>query len=444
VWQDFLLACATYNEESLHDEVEAEAREAVTRLAAHASLAIWNGNNENLWLVEKYRWREELDGKSWGGGFYFDLLPAIVSELDPTRPYIPGSPFSPSPDDPPNEPSTGLVHLWDVWNDKDYTAYADHTPRFVAEFGFQGPANWSTLMSAVHDDPLTPSSPVLLSHQKAEDGNGKLERGWRGHFPDPGNLADWHWTAQLNQARAITFGVERFRSLAPYCRGTVVWQLNDCWPVVSWAAIDGYGRRKPMWHALRRAYSDRLLTIRRDAADRLVLTMVNDAPEPWSGTVRVRRLDFSGDVLAAHQQDMSVLRRGVTSIRVPEAVGRAADTARELLVADCTAGDTVERSVWFPDEDLRLSLPKAEVAGELSRVPGGYLLDIEARTLVRDLTLQVDRLDASATIDQQLVTLLPGEGTRLAIRSTVDMQEQDLLTPPVMRTANDLVASRLP
>ncbi|MGZ4609874.1 MAG: glycoside hydrolase family 2 protein [Actinomycetes bacterium] len=441
VWQDFLFACATYDEELLHDEVEAEAREAVTRLSAHASLAIWNGANENVWLAGDYGWRDQLAGKSWGGGFYDNLLPAIVGELDPTRPYIPNSPYSPAVEADPNDPSTGLVHLWDVWNRKDYTAYADHTPRFVSEFGFQGPPSWSTMTAAIHDDPLSPSSPVMLAHQKAEDGNRKLERGWQGHFPDPASLDDWHWTTQLNQARAIGFGIERFRSLAPYCRGTIVWQLNDCWPVVSWAAVDGYGRRKPLWHALRRAYSDRLMTVRREGED-VVLALINDAPEPLRGSVRVRRLSFAGEVLAEHVQDAAAAPRAVTSFALPSRVAAAGDPSAELLVADNPADDDVHRSVWFFDEDLRLALPAPRLTGSLSRVAGGYTLEVVAHTLVRDLTLHVDRLDPDATVDQQLVTLLPGERTRLQITSDAALDESALLTMPVLRTANDLVARR--
>ncbi len=70
---------------------------------------------------------------------YYDLLPRVVAELDPTRPYWPGSPYSGAPDLPPNDPARGTIHIWDVWNREDYSRYAAYRPRFVAEFGFQGP-----------------------------------------------------------------------------------------------------------------------------------------------------------------------------------------------------------------------------------------------------------------------------------------------------------------
>src|SRR3712207_6097090 len=107
-WQDFLFACAAYGEEEpLRGEVVAEAREAVTRLTPHPSLVLWNGCNENLWGREDWGWREQLNGRTWGAGYYLDVLPGIVAELDPTRPYWPGSPWSGSTGRHPNLPEHG-------------------------------------------------------------------------------------------------------------------------------------------------------------------------------------------------------------------------------------------------------------------------------------------------------------------------------------------------
>ena len=266
VWQDFLFACAAYSEEEpLRGEVVAEAREAVTRLSSRPSLVVWNGNNENIWGYVEWGWRQQLAGRSWGDGYYTELLPAIVAELDPRTPYSPGSPFSYADYHHPNDPRSGTMHIWDVWNQLDYTHYRDYPARFVSEFGFQGPAAWSTLFSVVHDQPADPYGTQMLVHQKAHEGNLKLERGLGDHLPgwstDGGaDMDDWHWLTSLNQARAVAYGIEHFRSLYPRNTGAIVWQLNDNWPVVSWAAVDHAGIRKPLWHALKRVYADRLLT----------------------------------------------------------------------------------------------------------------------------------------------------------------------------------------
>ncbi|MGW5263278.1 glycosyl hydrolase 2 galactose-binding domain-containing protein [Microbispora sp. NPDC004025] len=401
VWQDFPFACAAYPEEGgFAAEVEAEAREHVARLTRHASLVLWCGNNENIEGHADWGWQETLEGRSWGAGFYYDVLPRVVAELDPTRPYWPGSPYSGAPDLPPNDPSKGTVHIWTVWNTHDYTHYGTYTPRFVAEFGFQGPPTYATLRAAVSDDPLTPVSPGVTHHQKAIDGNLKLLRGLGEHLPRPDGFDDWHYYTQVNQARAMAFGIERFRALAPYCMGTIVWQLNDCWPVTSWAAVDGGGRRKPLWYALRRAYADRMLTFQGDA-----LAVVNDTDEPWSGELAVERLSLAGDILAKERFDVVVPARGTASVELPEGVARAGNPAGEVLVA--TLGDA--RALRFPGEDPAMDYPPAEMDTVVEEFEGGLRVRVTARTIVRELALFPDRLDPRATVDDQLVTLLPGE-----------------------------------
>ena len=434
VWQDFLFACAAYaEEEPLRGEVIAEAREAVTRLSPHPSLVLWNGCNENIWGHEDWGWQDSLGDRTWGWGYYADLLPSIVAELDPTRPYSPGSPYSMSPQRHPNDPAHGTMHIWDVWNERDYSAYRDYVPRFVAEFGFQGPPAWATLMRTVHDRPLAPDSAGMVLHQKAEDGNGKLARGLAGHLPAPQTFDDWHWATSLNQARAVAFGVEHFRSWAPVCMGTAVWQLNDCWPATSWAAIDGDGRRKPLWYALRRSYRDRLLTVQPRVGG-LALVAVNDSAQRWTGAVEVSRRSFSGAVLAAVSVALDVGPRAASTVLLAENVATAGDPTAELLLAECGA----DRAWWPFAEDIDAALPVADLDTHVEAVDGGYRLTVTTRTLVRDLALLADRAAPDAIVDDMLVTLLPGDTTTFDIRTATVLTAEQLVDPLVLRSANQL------
>ncbi|GFN00940.1 hypothetical protein Sfulv_57500 [Streptomyces fulvorobeus] len=167
VWQDFLFACAAYPEEQpLRGEVEAEARDNVVRLMPHASLVLWNGNNENLWGFRDWEWEPSLAGDSWGEGYYLGLLPRIVAELDPTRPYTAGSPWSGSWDHHPNDPRHGTHHSWEVWNRQDYAEYRASVPRFVAEFGWQAPPAMATLRRALPGEDLAPDSPACCTTRR--------------------------------------------------------------------------------------------------------------------------------------------------------------------------------------------------------------------------------------------------------------------------------------
>ncbi|CAM5230574.1 glycoside hydrolase family 2 protein [Streptomyces griseomycini] len=409
VWQDFPFACAAYPEEQpLRGEVEAEARENVVRLMPHPSLVLWNGNNENLWGFRDWDWEPGLAGDSWGEGYYLGVLPRVVAELDPTRPYTAGSPWSGSWRHHPNDPAHGTHHSWEVWNRADYADYRLHVPRFVAEFGWQAPPAYATLRRALPGEELAPDSPGMLHHQKADDGNGKLERGLGRHFAVPeGDFDRWHYLAQVNQARAVAAGIEHWRSHWPVCAGTVVWQLNDCWPVTSWAAIDGDGREKPLYHELRRLYADRLLTLRAHA-DGLTLAAVNQSAEGWHGTLRLRRMSVGGTVIAEASPALAAGGRTVAEIPVPGGLVPAGP--EEFLVADADTDGL--RALHFPVPDREVAYPRPEF--EVALAPGG--ITVTARTLVRDLLLQADRLDPDARADRGLVTLLPGERVTIGVR----------------------------
>jgi beta-mannosidase len=440
VWQDFLFACGAYAEEPwLADEVEAEAREAVTRLSRHASLVIWNGNNEAIWGYVDWDWRRQLAGRTWGEGYYFDLLPRVVAELDGTRPYSPGSPWSFGDYLHPNDAANGTMHIWDVWNRLDYTAYRDHEPRFVSEFGFQGPPAWSTLTSVVHDEPLDPYGHEMLVHQKAEDGNLKLERGLDGHLPAPSTIEDWHWATQLNQAAAIRFGIEHFRSLAPLNTGVVVWQLNDDWPVVSWAAVDFAGHRKPLWHVLRAVYEARLATIQPRASG-LALVLLNDTDDPWSCTVTVAAVAFDGGRRDEVALPVTVEARGSTTVALPAALVDGLDPAAELLVADLP-GFGAGRARWDAAEvvDQHLDPGAVEAVVALAETaPGVALVTVTARSYARDVTLLVDRVDPGAVVDTGMVTLLAGESATFRVTGVAESDAERLVADDVVRHAGDL------
>jgi beta-mannosidase len=439
VWQDFLFACAAYAEEDwLATEVEAEAIQAITRLSAHPALVIWNGNNENLWGYVQWGWRPLLAGRSWGNGYYRELFPSLLAELDPTRAYSPGSPFSFTDYLHPNDENNGTMHVWDVWNGRDYTGYRAYTPRFVAEFGFQGPPAWSTLTRVVHDERLDPYGPDMLVHQKADDGNLKLERGLHGHLPVPATIEDWHFATQLNQAMAVRFGIEHFRSLAPHNTGSIVWQLNDNWPVISWAAVDFDEHRKPLWYALRSAYRPRLATIQpRDGG--LALILLNDTPDRWAGRITVSRVAFDGTVLATEDVRGAAAERGALTLPLPAELSTPGRVSSEVLVADF--GDAAfARAIWNFAEVVDQDLDPGPITATATRADTGYRVSVTARSYVRALTLQIDRVDPLATVDDALVTLLPGETARFRITSTVQVDPAAFLQPLVLRHANGLLS----
>ncbi|MCD4823956.1 MAG: glycoside hydrolase family 2 protein, partial [Phycisphaerae bacterium] len=429
VWQDFLFACALYpEEEPLRTLVEAEARHNITRLCPHPSLVIWDGCNENIWAYlhwpdDGVKWKKQAAGRTWGEGFYFDLLPRLVNELDSTRPYWPGSPYSGSMDIHPLDDDHGNKHVWEPWFEKNYRSYRNHTPRFASEFGFQGPPAASTLKKSIPADQLVIDSPAMLHHQKCPDGNLKINTYISDDFGNIEHFSDWTYLAQLNQARALTCAVEWFRSLQPRCMGSLYWQLNDCWPVTSWAAVDGDGKPKPMWYATRRFYADHLLTIQPAADGKLCLYAINDTDQTWSGNASIMRMGFDGRQCETRQISLDVPARScVCAYEMEKAISSPDDKSNEFIVA---GADDI-RATWFFDIDKKLAYPKPEFDAELTRNGSTYRLTISAESMLRDIAVFADRLDDDAKVNDQLITLLPGESFTFVIESDKQLTREML------------------
>lgn len=489
VWQDFTLACAAYPEDArTKADIEEEARYQITRLSPHPSLIVWNGSNENYvaysgWPGYKQALRDDdrkpnsygYGEKGWGDYYYSELFPELLAELDPTHVYLPSSPMSFTKFVDANKDTDGTMHIWDVWNGWDYRQYAQYTPRFADEFGYQAPPAWSTLNRVVHDKPFEAFGPQMLVHQKAMGGNYKLARGMRSHLTpgniddvsfnqdgtrnwliptdDWGNMEDWHWACQLQQAQAIRFGVEHMRSLEPVNAGALIWQLNDDWPVVSWAAVDYYGHRKPLWYASRDFFTPRLATLqprisdkawrdlswegKRPECDTTALVLLNDTRQAWSGSWTIERISLDGTVLASQTADVSLDAISHTAVVLNPDVAAFGDPSDELIVATPDRAGFA-RTILNGAEVVDQKLDSRPLSASVSKVDGGYRISVRANAYVRDLFCMVDKVDHRATIDDGMATLLPGEEISWTVTSEDVDDPQRFVAPNVLRSANDL------
>ncbi len=446
VWQDFMFACATYPEDVPYPElIEREAREAVSRLAHLPSIVLWCGGNENVLGYESWGWKQQMQHDQhqggvrgvWGERYYFDILRRVVEELDPSRPYWPDSPHSSVQRTSlhPNDADHGDRHTWDAKVEQ----YRNIVPRFCSEFGHQSPPCWATMNETWGEDQLQLDSPAMMHRQRATGGNdvwyGSNIMG--GRWRTPRDFDEWLYQAHLLQARAISLGIEWMRANQPRCMGALFWQFNDAWAGHSWSCIDSAGRRKPLWYAARRSFAPRLLTFQPvDGA--LCLCVVNETPEAWDTTLQVRRFRLDDFELAERYERVVVPARTCwRSKPVLEIFGSPFDNRTECLVADA-AGSEVERAWWFHDQDALLQLPTPAIIATARRIAVDQCeLSIRADTLIRDAVFAVDRLDPDAEIDDNLLTLLPGEQRSVRIRTNLDLPCRAWISPPVFRCANE-------
>lgn len=404
VWQDFSFACAAYAEDAAAaSAVEREVEDAVRRVGHRASLALWCGCNENLWGYEDWGWKDKLGGGPWGQKLYYDVIPAALAPLDPSRPYIPGSPFSRDSELHPNDETQGTTHHWDTWNQLDYAHFENKSSRFASEFGWQAPASWPTLATALGHAPESGADADVQRLQKHPEGQAALDRAVAGHVPHlPQDGRGWYFSTQLVQARAIRAAIGRFRSLHDTCSGALWWQLDDCWPALSWSVIDVAGRRKLGWYAAAETMTPRAVVTTADGVND-GLTLVNDLPQPWAVAGWLRVIDDDGVTLAKRSLDIVVPADGYTVVAPTELpVGAAA------VVVD--AGSI--RGVRWLRDDLDLSHAPAVLSVTSTQPSDGVVrVTVTAETLARDTALlaEMDPRLPDARVDGQLALLLPGE-----------------------------------
>jgi beta-mannosidase len=400
VWQDFMFACSVYplTDAAYLANVEVEVREQVRRLRHRACLALWCGNNEMEAGWADWGWdrSETAELKAAYLRFFGETLPEWVSAEDGATPYWPSSPSSGNPLVEPLGETTGDYHQWTVWHNlAPFDFYTEHTYRFVSEFGFESLPAMTTIQTFAADPAdWNLGSPILDLHQKNPAGNAKILYYLAQQFRLPREFEGLVYLSQVLQAEAMRVGVEHWRRERARCGGAMYWQLNDCWPVSSWAGIDYFGRWKALHYATRRFYAPVLLSCSLGDGE-AAIALTNDRAEPWRGTVRwsLERLDgsveSSGEVAAAAA---GCATAQIARIPAPASID---ERRSRVLVAELVEAGSRRSLVvtpFVPDKHLALTAPTLEVSVKLAPA-GQAVVRLESDTLARWVELALDGAD---------------------------------------------------
>lgn len=272
VWLDLMYACSFYDlTPDFERSIRLETEQNIRRVRHHASLAILCGNNEmesfmagaQAGLVNHHdafgpkRWSHVADYTK----MYEYILPEICKRLAPQTFWWPSSPSSGGCFDDPNDPNRGDVHYWDVWHgEKPFTEYRKFFFRYASEFGFQSFPCLKTIETFTEPGDRNIFSRIMERHQRNGAANGKILAYLAQTFRYPNSFDDLLYASQLLQAEAIRYGVEHWRRNRERCMGAIIWQLNDCWPVASWASVDYFGRWKALHYAAKRFFAPVLIS----------------------------------------------------------------------------------------------------------------------------------------------------------------------------------------
>jgi beta-mannosidase len=417
VWQDFMFACGIY---PAHADFQASVREeastAVRRLRHHACLALWCGNNEDYLLAESvglYGPNAPSD-RFEARAIYERLLPEVCAELDPDRPYWPGSPYSPDPSGATSANSAlgGDRHSWEVWHQQmlPYQRYGEVQARFVSEFGLQSHPSLPLLESILPVEERFPESRTLMWHNKAGSGTPDGHRRLAVYLADNlrvgPSLAEHVYATQFVQAEAMRVAYQDFRRRwqqpgARACGGALVWQLNDCWPVTSWALIDSAGRVKPAWHTVRRALAPVAVAARlpATAGQAATLAVMNGSLAARSLILFWRVFNRAGACLGETRLSVDVPGSASIELQAPVPVANE-PLMGELLACDPGSDQLLARDCAWTEPFKFYDLSAAGI--DLRRV--GRSLQLRADVPVKGLWLEAPGVSFS----DNFIDLAPG------------------------------------
>lgn len=424
VWQDFMFGCTTYpHDPSFLARVEEEAIYNIKRLRNYASLSLWCGNNEIQEGIKYWGWNKRFDTDVYDGmkeGYevlYNELLPRIVNTYDADRCYVHGSPYS-SNWGRPESWASGDSHNWGIWyGRKPFESLDTELSRFMSEFGFQSFPEMKTISTFAEPKDYQLESDVMNGHQKASVGNELIEASMKRYFKVPEKFEDFVYVGLVLQGEGMRHGFEAHRRNMPYCMGTLYWQLNDSWPVVSWASIDYYGNWKALHYQAQRAFAPVLINSIQEEDD-LAIYLISDRLDDLTNlTLSYELIDFSGRRIkkgefenftlesnSVKQIDKRSLGRYVSDDLKSKTVLRFQLKQKNSVIAE-------ELHYFAYTKDLELVDPK--ISTKLKRVSDGYELSVKSNQLVKDLFIEVPM--QGARFSDNFFDLLPGTTKKIMI-----------------------------
>uniref|UniRef100_A0A7V3YH06 Beta-mannosidase B n=1 Tax=Candidatus Caldatribacterium californiense TaxID=1454726 RepID=A0A7V3YH06_9BACT len=430
VWQDFMFACAYYPKSpEFLQEVEREIQAVVKQLRNETAIVLWCGNNELQWLHER---NKEITGKKDlefpDYDVYHILMPRLLKDLDPTRPFWPSSPYGGSD---PNAEHEGDRHFWDVSiliedlkERVNYENYARDRGKFISEFGVLAPPVLESLREFIPEEELFLDSPSWQFHNNVferENIRGML----REFVKDPECLSfpEYLRFAQLLQGEALKFALEHWRRRKFLTAGALFWMYSDCWGAIGWTVIDYYLRKKPSYYFVQRAFQPVDLSLRRGEYA-VELFVVNDTPESLALAVEYGLSCFDGREITSgnflcHIPPNSSRKVGV----VP--CGAAKERPSEVFFwARLLNGDRVldwERCFFVRFKDLKLE--KARVDWDIVFEKGETFIELVSPVFAWFVNVE---LPSSFAPEDNYFDLFPGKVRRLNIAGEGELKKQDV------------------
>ncbi|MBQ3606945.1 MAG: glycoside hydrolase family 2 protein [Bacteroidales bacterium] len=433
VWQDMAFACGMFPSDSTYlSNVKEEIKDNVRRLRNHPSLVLWCGNNENEISYFEWGWNrtlthdQRIDYEKGLKKLFYDVIPSTVDAEDGTRYYHPTSPVTGHSGVPY---SMGDAHMWSVWKGGWVEEYLKphNIARFMSEYGFISYPDMFSMKKFIPEWDMYTGSPSMLAHHRAYDdttrdpnySDNTICRYMNRYAWVPEKFEDYVYMTQWFQAEAVKVAMEAHRRAKPYCMGTLFWQLNDCWPVVSWSSIDYYGRWKALQYYSRRAYAPVLVSPYLAEDGTVSVKVVSDRIEEFNGTLETYVMGFDGNIIKQTDVRCYVNAEGTKDVFRIESHELDGDT---FLYVRLVEGNTiVSENIFFnryPDEYTRL---KPNISIEAVKTDDGIEMILSTDKLARCLYLYTD--NENDIFEDNYIDLIPGFSRRIFVKTDKDIEK---------------------
>ena len=400
VWQDFMFACMNVlMSEEFTANVKDEFVDVLKRIRHHACIGLLCGNNEMeealmYWSsCRPSKTQKVVDDYLL---LYENILPKICAEYAPDIFYWPASPSSHGGFDDPRNENVGDTHYWQVWHGGvPFEEYRKHYFRYCSEFGFESFPMMKTLKSFALPEDMKIDSEVMHSHQKCRGGNEKILSYVKDYYRIPEDFAHFVYLSQLVQADAIRYGVEHFRRFRGRCMGALYWQLNDCWPVVSWASVDYFGRWKALHYKARNFYAPALISLHEDENAKVV-NISNETLNPFEGKIFLAVKNNQLETLASEKIPVSVDELSSYDVALPNEISALLDSApSELFLEYALEKDgvilCVDSKIYVKPCEYHFEDP--EISASVREENGAYYLDLTASRYAKNVMIEWENAD---------------------------------------------------
>ena len=420
LYHDLMFACNFYPaDDAFLDNTRKEVVDNVKRARHHACIGLWSGNNEIEVVFQLAvsdnpaiaAMRKQFGMPEMEAGLkkqiyrdyqkiFCEVVPDLLAKIDPQTDYVPTSPLEQDSGKEPGDTSLfsnalyGDAHYYVAYdNIAPYPTIRDRKFRFVSEMGFQSYPSYKTIQDFTLPEDRKPDSPVMLSHQKCNNGNPIIEAYMGQDYAVPGDFTLYVYESQILAGEIQRYAVEHFRRHIGLCMGVITWQLNDCWPAVSWAGLDYNGRWKAQQYYTKRFYAP-ILVSALDQGMRIDLWVNNDTLCDIKGTVEWKLMDKHSKVVESDSIPVEVASgKAAEAVRL-DFSGRVADPSeRYVEFAFVMDGDTASSgaALFVKPKDFHFADP--EIGMDVTEEDSRFIVTLKSAAFAKSVALDLKEAD---------------------------------------------------